>query len=126
MRFASPRGDTILDTDDLLLHGNGLFQTLDHNIGQCRDQGQAVVRGVGDERVEHLISSGAELVVGILPLCEGKEGLNTVLEVLRQWVGVSTDITGEPIGNVHQSPAARTGNLGATSKTVKKASNKGL
>jgi hypothetical protein len=46
--------------------------------------------------------------------------------VLGQRVGLGTGITGKSVGNVHESPAARAGNLGAASKAIEQARDEGL
>jgi hypothetical protein len=46
--------------------------------------------------------------------------------VLRQRVSLRASVTGKAVCNVHESPAARAGNLGGVGKTVEKARDKGL
>lgn len=120
------QGDAVLDADNLGLHGNSLLETLEHDIRQSGNHGQAVVGSICDERVENFVSSSAELVVSILSLSESKKRLDALLEVPRKRVGLSANFTGEAVGNVHQSPAAGAGNLGSAGKTIEEARDQGL
>ena len=43
-------------------------------IGQSRNDREAVVRGIRHERVQNLISSGAKLVIGIIPVASISDG----------------------------------------------------
>ena len=60
-------GDTILDTHDLTLHWNGVFKTFKNDVRQFRNDGKAVVGGIGHKRVENFISGSTQLIVGVVP-----------------------------------------------------------
>jgi hypothetical protein len=46
--------------------------------------------------------------------------------VLGERVGLRTGVTGESVGNVHESPAARAGDLGAAGEAIEEARDEGL
>ena len=69
------QGDAILHAHNLLLHGDGVLETLQSDVRESGNHGKAIVGGVGDERVEHLVSGRAQLVVRILSAGKEEKGL---------------------------------------------------
>jgi hypothetical protein len=60
------QSNAVLDTDNLLLQGHGLFETLQNDIREACNHGKAIVGGVENPGIQDFIGSRSKLAIGVV------------------------------------------------------------